>query len=71
MRTKGQKRAPVAVGHSILVIAYHMMKRQAGYEESGGDYFDRQSMQHLQRRLIRRLERMGLKVTVEPMSQAA
>jgi hypothetical protein len=41
------------------------------YEELGGDYFDRQSMEHLQRRLIRRLERMGLKVVVEPMAEAA
>jgi transposase len=71
VRTKGQKRALVAVGLSILGIAYHIMKRRAGYEELGGDYFDRQSTEHLQRRLIRRLERMGLKVTVEPMAQAA
>jgi transposase len=71
VRTKGQKWALVAVGHSILVIAYHMMKRRADYEELGGDYFDRQSTQHLQRRLIRRLERLGLKVVVEPLAEAA
>ena len=66
MRTQGQKRALVAVGHSILVIAHHMMKRRAGYEELGGYYFDRQSTEHLRRRLIRRLVRLGLKVVVEP-----
>lgn len=71
VRTKGQKRALVAVGHSILVIAYHILKRHAGYEELGGDYFERQSTEHLQRRLIRRLERLGLKGVVEPMAQAA
>jgi transposase len=71
VRTKGQKRALVALGHSILVIAYHMMKRRADYEELGGDYFDRQSTEHLQRRLIRRLERLGLKVVVEPLAEAA
>ena len=38
VRTKGQKRALVAVGHSILVIAYHIMERRVGYEELGGDY---------------------------------
>lgn len=37
VRTKGQKRALVAVGHSILVIAYHILKRRAGHEELGGD----------------------------------
>ncbi|MFN2413671.1 MAG: IS110 family transposase, partial [Pyrinomonadaceae bacterium] len=61
----------VAVGHSILVIAYHILKRRAGYEELGGDYFDRQSTERLQRQLIRRLERLGLKVVVEPMAEAA
>jgi hypothetical protein len=61
----------VAVGHSILVIAYHILERRAGYEELGGDYFDRQSTEHLQRRLIRRLERLGLKVVVEPVAEAA
>jgi transposase len=71
LRTKGQKRALVAVGHSILVIAYHMMKRRASYEDLGGDYFDRRSTEHLQRRLIRRLERLGLKVVVEPLEEAA
>jgi transposase len=71
VRAKGQKRALVAVGHSILVIAYHMMKRRSGYEELGGDYFDRQSTERLQRRLIRRLERMRPKVVAEPMAEAA
>jgi hypothetical protein len=40
-------------------------------EELAGDYFDRQSREHLQLRLIRRLERMGLKVVVESVAQAA
>ncbi len=60
----------VAVDHSILVIAYRIMERRVGYEELGGDYFDRQSTEHLQRRLIWRLERMGLKVVVE-LAEAA
>jgi hypothetical protein len=34
-------------------------------------FVDRQSTEHVQRRLIRRLERMGLKVVVEPVAQAA
>jgi hypothetical protein len=71
VRAKGQKRVLVAVGHSILVIAYHILKRRAGDEELGRDYLDRQSPEHLQRRLIRRLERLGLKVVVGPMVQAA
>ncbi|MFL6282440.1 MAG: transposase [Pyrinomonadaceae bacterium] len=71
VRSKGQKRALVAVGHSILVIAYHILKRRVGYRELGGDYFDRQHTEGIQRHLIRRLERLGLKVTVEPLAEAA
>jgi transposase len=71
VRTKGQKRALVAVGHSTLVIAYHILNRRAGYGESGGDYSGRQSTERLRRRLIRRPERTGPKVVAEPMAEAA
>jgi transposase len=71
VRTKEQKRALVAVGHSILVIAYHILRQRAGYRELGGDYFDQQHTERIQRHLIRRLERLGLKVTVEPLAEAA
>jgi hypothetical protein len=29
------------VEHSILVIAYHLIKRKEAYRELGGDYFDK------------------------------
>jgi transposase len=38
---RGSKKAAVAVGHSILVICYHVLERQLPYEELGEDYFDR------------------------------
>ena len=61
----------MAVGHSILVIVYHMLARRASYEELGGDYFDRQDLEVQRRRLIRRLEMLGVKVTVEEVAEAA
>jgi transposase len=36
MARRGKKRAAVAVGHSILVIAYQLLKRQTTYEDLGG-----------------------------------
>jgi len=36
------------------------------YQELGGDYFDRLNPGRTARRLLQRLERLGLKVTVEP-----
>lgn len=68
---RGRKRAAVAVAHSILVIAYHMLARGSDYVDLGGDYFDRRNEQYLQRTLVNRLERLGLKVTVEPILSAS
>jgi transposase len=65
---RGKKRATVAVGHSILVIAYHLLLRRADYQDLGVNYFDERDRRHVQQRLVRRLEQLGLKVTVEPVS---
>ena len=64
---RGPGRAAVAVGHSILVIAWHLLSTGELYTDLGGDYFDRRrtSTAH-QRRLVAQLEAMGHKVTLEP-----
>jgi len=71
VRVKGKKRALIAVGHSILVIIYHVLKQRASYKELGGDYFDKQNTEKLRARLIRKLESLGVRVTVEMMADAA
>jgi transposase len=45
VRVKGKKGALVAVGHSVNVIAYHLLKQQKGYQDLGGGYFDRQKVE--------------------------
>ena len=67
---RGKKRAAVAVAHSILVIAYHLLKNGTVYTDLGADYFDRRNEQHIQRQLVKRLEQLGYKVTVEPLAAA-
>jgi transposase len=62
---RGAKRAAVAVGHTILVIAYHLLKKGDPYEELGAGYFDERNRAALQRQLVQRLERLGCKVTIE------
>jgi transposase len=62
---RGKKRAIVAVAHSILVAAYHLLVRSDLYADLGGDYFDRRDQQAVERRLVRRLEALGNKVTLE------
>jgi hypothetical protein len=63
--------SPPAVGHSILVAAYYMLRDDVPYEELGGDYFVRRDDQErLTRRLVRQLERLGQRVTLEPALEA-
>jgi transposase len=71
VKPKGKKRALVAVGHSLLVIAYHMLSRRASYQELGGEYFDRRNVEVQRMRLIRKLEALGVKVTIESLPVAA
>jgi transposase len=59
---RGIKRAAVAVGHSILVIYYHMLTTSRSYEEKGEDYFIHHDQQEKQRRLVKQLERLGYTV---------
>jgi len=71
IKRMGKNKALVAVAHSLLVIVYHVLAQRADYRDLGGDYFDRQHQQTQQQRLIRKLEAMGLKVTVETLPKAA
>jgi transposase len=71
-RRGSKKAAAVAVGHSILVICYHVLERGVPYEELGEDYFDRhRSGEAYAKRLVRKLERLGHKVALEPLPQSA
>jgi transposase len=67
---RGSKKAAVAVGHSILVIAYHIMERKEPYEEFGEEHYRKQqrcSKEAYTKRLVRKLERLGHKVALEPL----
>lgn len=70
-RSRGRNKAAVAVGHSILVIAYHVLNRREGYKELGAAYFDRERVEGQKKRLIRQLESLGLRVKVEGAGEAA
>lgn len=64
---RGKKRAAVAVAHSILVIAYHLISRLEPYRDLGADYFDQQRPESVKKRLVKRLEKLGYQVTFEPV----
>jgi transposase len=68
---RGKKRAIVAVGHSMLVMMYHMLKNGVDYHELGHDYLDKLQPQRLTRYLVKRLESLGHEVTLNPLNRAA
>jgi transposase len=67
---RGKKRALVAVAHSLLGIIYQVLKEGKRFRELGEDYFDRLQKERLTQRLVRRLQSLGHKVTLEPTQQA-
>lgn len=66
LRTRrGAKKAIVAVAASMLTSIYFMLKRQQPYADLGPTHFDQRQRQRVARRLVRRLEDLGLKVEVK------
>jgi transposase len=61
---RGMKRALMAVAHSMLVIVYTMLKTNRSYTELGGAYLEQINKDQLQRYYVKRLQRLGLTVTV-------
>jgi transposase len=67
----GKRRGAVAVGHTMLVIAYHLLKERSEYEELGANYFDERDRRSVEQRAVKRLEALGYQVTLTAKSAAA
>jgi transposase len=68
---RGANKATVAVGHSILVAAYHMLDRGVPYTDLGADYFlHRHDPERHANKLVRQLKALGYVVTIEPVEAA-
>ena len=65
---RGKKRAIVAVAHSILVMSYHILKRQQPYQELGGNYFDERKKESILHGLVKRISKLGYEVSLEPVA---
>jgi transposase len=62
---RGRKRAAIAVAHSILVAIYEMLRRSEDYRDLGPSYLDRVDKAKTKKHLVKRLEALGYKVSVE------
>jgi transposase len=69
-KRRGDKRAAIAVAHSILAVIYYVLTRGAPYADLGGDYFDQRQPEHQARYHARRLAELGFDVTLEPVPAA-
>jgi transposase len=68
---RGKKRAIITVAHAIMVSVFHMSSRDAPYRELGANYFDERRRHDTVDRLTSRIERLGYRVYLGPLSTAA
>ena len=67
---RGSRKATIAVGHSILVAAYHMLDEGVPYKDLGADHFVRHDPKLHAARLVRQLQAIGYRVTLEEVEAA-
>jgi transposase len=68
-RRIGKKKANVAVGHSILVICWHLLANDCDYQDLGGDYFTRRDNPDRRRdHHIRQLQDLGYRVILDKVA---
>lgn len=68
---RGRKRAILAVAHSILVTAYHMIDRGEDYQDLGMDYFERRRPESRLKYLTGQLMQLGYEVSITARPQPA
>ena len=61
-----EKKAAVAVAHTLLSIAWAVMRYNGNYADAGTDYYDRRDREHLARHYQQALARLGYQVTLTP-----
>jgi transposase len=66
---RGSKRAAIAVAHSILRIAYHLISSpDATYIDLGTNYLERRTHERTRKLAIRKLESLGYAVSLDPVA---
>jgi transposase len=70
LRFSDQKKAIVAVEHSILTASWHMLTNDADYADLGGDYFARLDPELAMRRIVRQANALGFTVHFNPIQAA-
>ena len=67
---RGPMKALVAVEHAMLVAIWHMLSDGSLYTDPGADYYTRRTPDTTRSRAVHQLERLGYRVTLEPLLEA-
>jgi hypothetical protein len=65
---RGPKRAIVAVAHALLTAIYHMLHDGVVHRDLGPDHFERIDREAIVSRNVRRLEKLGYQVSLQPIA---
>ena len=65
------KRILIAVAHSLLTVAYHVLRDHRPYQELDADFFDRLNHGRLRSYYVKRLKSLGYQVDVKEAQPAA
>ncbi len=63
---RGHNRAVLAIGHKLLIAAYHMLQKGTDYADLGEHHLDRRKPHQTVRRLVERLQGLGFQVMLAP-----
>jgi len=62
---RGPMRAALAIAHKILIAAYHMLANDEDHRDLGSNHLDTISVTSTKNALVKRLERLGYRVTLQ------
>jgi hypothetical protein len=66
----GVQKAIVATAHRLLVIAYCILRDGTTYQERGGDFYDQLNAARTRQRLVERLRRTVVQVTISSLASS-
>jgi len=61
-------KAAMAIAHKILVAVFHILAARVPFRELGDGYLDSRSKHRVTKALVRRLDVLGYRVTLEQKS---
>jgi hypothetical protein len=62
---RGKKKALIAVGHTMLIACYHILKHKIPYKELGPTYLDTRKQNRIVKSYVKRLQSLGYTIIVE------